>query len=143
MTDLIALRSQPLAADEAVAHVGCPGAGGIDVFIGVTRAETHPQFGNLEALEYDAYPEMAVAELQRLVDAARRQWDVCRAAVLHRVGRCAVGEPSVVIAVSCAHRGEAFAACKFLIDELKKSVPIWKRDVYQHAAPWRHERDGP
>jgi molybdopterin synthase catalytic subunit len=141
MDDLIAFRSQPLDAAEVIAHVTCAAAGGIDLFIGTTRAERHPQLGDLTALDYEAYEEMAVAELQKTIAVARSQWDVCRAAVLHRVGRCAVGEASVIIAVSCPHRAEAFAACRHIIDQLKKLAPIWKRDLYQQGAEWRHETD--
>ena len=143
MQDLIALRAAPLNAAEAIDYVSCPEAGGIDVFIGTTRAETHPQLGVLVALEYEAYEEMALSELKRLVEAARESWPICRVAVLHRVGRCAVGEASVIIAVSCPHRTEAFAACRYLIDELKKIVPVWKRDIYEAGAAWRHESTEP
>ena len=108
LPDLLALRRLPLDAGEAIAHVTCADAGGIDVFIGTTRAESHPQLGELAALEYDAYEEMALAQIRQITSAARQRWPIARAAVLHRLGRCAVGEPSVVIAVACPHRGEAF-----------------------------------
>lgn len=137
--DLITLRPAPLDPAEALAFVASPDAGGTNLFIGTTRAETHPQFGDLLALDYDAYEEMAVKDIARLIADARAKFGVLRAAVLHRTGRVTVGEASVVIAVSCPHRGEAFAACRFLIDELKKSSPIWKRDIYRDAANWKHD----
>jgi molybdopterin synthase catalytic subunit len=137
--DLVAIRKNHLDVDEAVGFVRSGEAGGIDVFIGATRAEKHPEHGALVALEYEAYEEMAVKEITRMVHEAREKWGVIRAAVLHRTGRVAVGEPSVIIAVSCPHRGEAFEACRYLIEQLKKSAPIWKKDVFAGAATWKHE----
>jgi molybdopterin synthase catalytic subunit len=125
--------------DAAVAFVTDPAAGGIAVFLGTTRAETAPDGRALLALDYDAYAEMAVEHLQRLVATARQQWPVTKVAVLHRLGRVAVGEPSVVIAVSTPHRADAFDACRFLIDELKRDVPIWKREAWDDgSASWVH-----
>ena len=121
----------------AVAAVNAPHAGGIDLFIGTTRAQQHPERGELVALDYEAYEEMAVCELRRLAESARSQWPVVRLVMWHRVGRVAVGEPSVVIAVSCPHRAEAFEACRFMIDELKKSAPIWKKEIYAHDSLWQ------
>jgi molybdopterin synthase catalytic subunit len=77
---------------------------------------------------------MAREQLTAIVSAARSQWPVARAVVLHRVGRVAVGEPSVVIAVACPHRGQAFDACRFIIDELKRIATIWKREVWNDGA---------
>jgi molybdopterin synthase catalytic subunit len=135
--DSIRLIAEPLDAGAAVHAVTCAEAGGIDVFVGTTRAEDHPQAGALLCLDYEAYPEMAMAQMQKLAAAARAKWPVERLAMWHRIGAVAVGEASVVIAVSCGHRGEAFDACRFLIDELKKAVPIWKREVYKHQALWQ------
>jgi molybdopterin synthase catalytic subunit len=109
------------------------------VFLGTTRAETAPDGRQLLALDYDAYPEMAVAQLHRLVAAARGRWPVTKAAVLHRLGRVAVGEPSVIIAVSTPHRADAFEACRFLIDQLKVDVPIWKQEIWDvGGGTWVH-----
>ena len=138
--DDIRLTGEQLDAAEAVRMVSTPDAGGIDVFLGTTRSEQHPEFGNLLALDYEAYEPMARAEMARLIAACRAQWPVQNIVLWHRIGRVAVGEPSVLIAVSCPHRGEAFAACRFLIDELKKSVPIWKKEVYERSARWQSER---
>ncbi len=82
---------------------------------------------------------MALGEMRKLVAQARRRWGICRCAVHHRVGRCAVGEISVVIAVSCGHRAEAFDACRFLIDQLKTTVPIWKKDLFGKGGRWHHD----
>jgi molybdopterin synthase catalytic subunit len=141
MTDRVEIVSTPLDVAMAVAVVGALEAGGIDVFLGTTRAETRADGVPLVALDYEAYAEMAVAEMRKLVASARERWPVVRACVLHRVGRVSVGEASVLIAVACPHRGQAFDACRFLIDELKKSVPIWKKEVWADASTTWKETD--
>jgi molybdopterin synthase catalytic subunit len=123
--------------------VTCPEAGGIDVFIGTTRAENDPKHGSLKLLDYSAYPEMALKELHKLADEAKRRWSTTRIALTHRLGPVAVGEASIVIAVSCSHRADAFAACRYLIDTLKETVPIWKKEVYDASARWQAERSSP
>ncbi len=144
MTDLITLTPGPLSTDAAVAFVTDPAAGGVAVFLGTTRAETAADGRALVALDYDAYAEMAVEQLQRLVATARQRWPLTRAAVLHRLGRVAVGQPSVVIAVSTPHRADAFDACRFLIDELKRDVPIWKQERWADGTgTWVHPDVGP
>jgi molybdopterin synthase catalytic subunit len=134
--DLIKLTDSPLDIAEALASVNLPEAGGIDIFIGTTRIERHPEHGQLVALDYSAYPEMALSEMHKLATAARRQWPICRIAILHRTGRCPLAESSVIIAVSTPHRADAFAACRFLIDQLKTTVPIWKKEVYAEGEAW-------
>ncbi len=135
--DNIRLVDEPLDAGAAVRAVSCVEAGGIDAFIGTTRAERHPEAGDLLRLDYETYPEMAVSQMEKLAAAARAKWPIERLAMWHRVGAVAVGEPSVVIAVSCPHRGEAFEACRYLIDKLKKEVPIWKKEVYSGRERWQ------
>ncbi len=136
----ICLTREPLDVAAAVARVTCEAAGGIGVFLGTTRAETASSpdaRGPLMALDYHAYEEMAVTQIKKLAGQAFARWPVLRAAIWHRLGEVRVGEASVVIAVSCPHRGEAFEACEFLIDELKKSAPIWKREVYEGGSRWQ------
>jgi molybdopterin synthase catalytic subunit len=137
--DDIRLTAKALDAGAAVRAVNCAAAGGVDVFVGTTRAERHAEAGELLRLEYEAYPEMAVGEMEKLAGQARARWPILGLAMWHRVGPVAVGEPSVVIAVSCPHRGEAFEACRFLIDELKKTVPIWKKEVYEGESRWQKD----
>jgi molybdopterin synthase catalytic subunit len=134
--DIIKLTDTPLQVAEALSAVVSPEAGGVDIFIGTTRAHFHAQLGQLVALNYSAYPDMALSEMRKIGVSARGQWHICRLLMLHRTGRCAVGESSVIIAVSCPHRAEAFAACRFLIDQLKALVPIWKEEVYERGAVW-------
>jgi molybdopterin synthase catalytic subunit len=136
----IRLVEASLDAQAAIQFVTCAEAGGIDVFIGTTRAEEDPFHGSLKLLDYAAYNEMAVKELEKRAARARQQWSTTRIALHHRLGPVAVGEASVVIAVSCPHRADAFAACRFLIDTLKETVPIWKKDVYAAGERWQAER---
>ena len=139
MTDLVEIRAIPLQVDEAVRFVLDASAGGIDVFLGTTRAERSAEGRALVALDYEAYEEMALKQLADLAHRARAQWPVVKLAVLHRVGRVAVGEPSVIIAVSTPHRADAFAACKWLIDALKVDVAIWKKEVWADGlSTWVH-----
>ena len=132
--DWIELLDTPLQTEAAVRFVTSPTAGGIDVFLGTTRAETSKDGRTLLALDYEAYPEMAVEQLRRLAERARSQWPIEKLAILHRIGRVGIGEPSVVIAVATPHRAESFAACKFIIDQLKVDVPIWKKEIWEDGS---------
>lgn len=144
----ISLTRSTLDVAAATAEVSCPDAGGIAVFLGTTRAETasgvepaaSASGGNeLVALNYAAYDEMAVAEMRKIAEEACRRWPIQRLVLRHRLGLVKVGEASVLIAVSCPHRGEAFAACEFVIDELKKTVPIWKKEVFREGERWQEK----
>ena len=115
-------------------HAADPAAGGVVTFLGVTRADKHPDGRRIVALDYEAYDAMADAAIARLVAAARSQFAVLDAVIVHRLGRVAVGEASVVVSVACAHRAEAFAACAWLMDRLKADVPVWKRDVWDDGS---------
>lgn len=112
-----------VAGDEAL--------GGIVTFEGAVREESHPQHGRLRHLEYEAYESMAVQQLQTIARTAVERWGAGRVAIVHRLGVVPIAEISVVIAVACGHRAEAFEACRWLIESLKKDVPIWKKDVYE------------
>jgi molybdopterin synthase catalytic subunit len=141
--DWIELCPDALDVPRAIAFVQVPAAGGVDVFLGTTRAETHADGRPLVALDYEAYPKMALKRLGELAAEARRRWPVCRLAVLHRTGRVPVAEPSVAIAVSTPHRAESFEACRWLIDALKVDVPIWKREIWADGAgTWVHPGGG-
>ena len=137
--DDIRLTAQPLDVAAAVAFVSDGRAGGIDVFLGTTRAETSPDGRELVALDYEAYEQMATEQLRDLARRAREQWPVVKLALLHRTGRVAVGQPSVLIAVATPHRAESFEACRWLIDTLKKDVAIWKKEVWADGSgTWVH-----
>jgi molybdopterin synthase catalytic subunit len=128
--DWVELSASPLSAQAAVQFVTDAAAGGIDVFLGTTRFEKSPDGRGLLRLDYEAYREMALQQMHDLAARARQQWPIVKLALLHRTGPVAPGEPSVVIAVSCPHRGDAFAACRWLIDTLKSEVAIWKKEVW-------------
>jgi molybdopterin synthase catalytic subunit len=137
--DVIRLTPEPLDAAAAVTFVTDGRAGGIDVFLGTTRAETSADGRELVALDYEAYEQMAGEQLRELARRAREQWPIIKLVLLHRTGRVAIGEPSVIIAVSTPHRGDAFAACRWLIDTLKKDVAIWKKEVWADGSgTWVH-----
>jgi molybdopterin synthase catalytic subunit len=129
--DWIEILESPLNVAAAVEFVTDSSAGGIDVFLGTTRAEKSALGQNLIALDYEAYPEMAQSRLNDLANRARERWPIIKLAILHRTGRVKIGEPSVIIGVSTPHRAESFAACQFLIDQLKVDVPIWKKEVWE------------
>jgi molybdopterin synthase catalytic subunit len=109
-------------------------AGAVAIFLGTTRAERHPDGRALVALEYEAYADMATAQLRDLAERARARWPVLRLAVLHRTGRVPVGEPSVLIAVATPHRAESFEACRWLIDTLKSEAAIWKKEIWSDGS---------
>jgi molybdopterin synthase catalytic subunit len=126
---------RPLSPDAIVAQVDDPGAGGIVVFSGVVRNETGGR--PVKYLEYEAHAPMAEAKLREIARLVRGRWpSVCRLALVHRLGRLEIGESSVMIAVTAPHRGEAFEACRFAIDTLKDTVPIWKKEHFEDGAVW-------
>ncbi len=104
-------------------------SGGIDIFVGTTR--NHSNGRQVRLLTYEAYEPMALRIMAALEQEAEAVWPLHRVVVVHRVGDVPIGEASVVTAVSAAHRAEAFEACRFLIDRLKRDVPIWKKAVWK------------
>ena len=129
---LVRLVDAPIDAEAVRRHVDAGGqAGAVATFEGLTRSETHPEHGRLLRLEYEAYGGMATKQLRRLADDAGEKWGVTRLAIVHRTGPVGLGEASVMIAVACPHRAEAFEACRWLIDSLKKDVTIWKREIWE------------
>jgi molybdopterin synthase catalytic subunit len=124
---LAELRDAPLSVDEVLGAVADPAAGGVAMFVGAVRDHDHGQ--DVTSLGYAAHPSAAV-ELRRVAEKVAASFSATAVAVVHRVGDLAIGDLAVVVAVSCPHRGEAFDACRALIDELKRSVPIWKHQQY-------------
>lgn len=124
------------ALDEAevAARVEGPDAGGVVSFIG--RVRDHARGHSIEHLVYEAYPEMAEREMEKIVDEAAASWPGTRVAIAHRIGRLEIGDAAVVVVAASAHRDEAFQACRFAIDTLKVRVPIWKREVATDGAYW-------
>lgn len=128
------LTPHPIDLNEVIAAVHDPGAGAIATFFGMTR--DHNQGREVTRLEYEAYPGMAEQEMARIGAEAARRWPTCKIAMIHRTGLVPLGEASVAIAVSAAHRPEAFAACRFAIDRLKEAVPIWKKEYFVGGEVW-------
>jgi len=137
--DYIALTVDALDESAVIDFVSDGAAGGIAVFLGTTRSERSADGRDLLALDYEAYEEMALKQMRELAAEARRRWPVVKLALLHRIGRVEIAKPSVIIAVSTPHRGDAFECCRFLIDQLKKSVAIWKKEVWSDGSgTWVH-----
>ncbi|TWT29707.1 molybdenum cofactor biosynthesis protein MoaE [Blastopirellula retiformator] len=117
--------------------VATPTAGAIVTFSGVTRQLTAGR--ETESLDYEAYGEMALAKLNQLEQTAQQRWPIEKCAITHRLGHLEIGEASVVVAVSSAHRAASFEAGKWLIDTLKEEVPIWKRENWSDGSTdWVH-----
>lgn len=133
-TGPFSVRETPITLEEVEAAVRAPGAGALVSFAGTVRDRTGPH--DVEALEYEAYASMAERYLRQIGNTITERWDGSRVAILHRVGRLVVGEVSVVIAVSNPHRGAAFEGCRHAIEELKKDVPIWKKEIRTDGSVW-------
>ena len=132
--------SHPIDAASVTASVAHPGSGATVTFVGTTR--DHNDGRRVIRLEYEAYPEMARAEMRRIGEMAGQQWPIERIAIVHRIGVVPLGEASVVIAVSARHRRAAFEACHFAIDRLKEVVPIWKKEHFEGGEVWIGSQTG-
>ena len=124
----------PIEAAAVTAVVADPKSGAIVTFIGTTR--DHNDGRSVTRLEYEAYPEMALAEMRKIGATAMERWPIAKIAIVHRIGVVPIGEASVVIAVASAHRVAAFEACHFAIDRLKEVVPIWKKEHFDGGEVW-------
>ncbi|KAJ6315418.1 hypothetical protein OIU78_018831 [Salix suchowensis] len=120
-------------------YVSASQAGAIATFSGTTRDTFEGK--TVVELRYEAYVPMAIRQIKSICSSARSSWDIHSIAVAHRLGAVPVGETSVFIAVSAVHRADALDACKFLIDELKASVPIWKKEVYSNGEVWKENSE--
>ena len=133
--DIYRVVTEPLSPDAIAAEVDDPGAGGIVIFSGVVRNETGGR--PVKLLEYEAHAPMAEVKMREIGESLRARWSgVKRVAMLHRIGRLEIGEASVLIAVSAAHRGDAFDACRYAIDTLKRTVPVWKKEHFEDGEVW-------
>ena len=132
--EMCTLSDRPLVEGEVIARVTGPDAGGVVTFVGNVR--DHARGRSIRYLEYEAYPEMAEREMQKIADEAGKRWPGARVAIAHRTGHLEIGEAAVVIAAAAPHRAEAFEACRFAIDTLKRTVPIWKKEVSTDGEYW-------
>jgi len=121
------LTRDPISPGRLIAEVAAPHCGATCVFLGTVR--DGPKDGGVTGIEYSAYEEMATAEFDRILGEARKQWPDCRVAVRHRLGLVPTEEASIGIAAAAPHRGEAFAACRYVIEEVKQRLPIWKKEL--------------
>ncbi len=131
---LFEITEDPLSVDAVAAKVARRSSGAIATFTGVVRE--HSRGRRVDHLEYEAYPEIALAKMREIADEVRAKWDVDAVAMSHRVGRLEVGEASVVIAVAAPHRQQALEACAYAIERLKVAVPIWKKEVWTDGSEW-------
>jgi len=118
---------EPISPQALLAEVSAPQCGGTCLFVGTVR--DGPEDGGVTAIEYTAYEAMVTAELERILTEARRQWTGVRLAVRHRLGFVPTEEASLGIAAAAPHRAEAFAACRYVIEEVKRRLPVWKKEL--------------
>lgn len=136
---LTRIEPSPLDVSGAISAAGTPDAGGIAVFVGTVRAaaavEAHAGDPVVQ-LDYDVHVDLAERRLAEIAGEAAGKWGLLRVVAIHRSGSCELGEPTVVVACSAPHRAEALDACRWVIDELKATVPIFKREVYADGSSW-------
>jgi molybdopterin synthase catalytic subunit/molybdopterin converting factor small subunit len=128
------LSAEPLSVEAAIEEVADDAAGAIATFVGTTRNRSRERA--VIQLEYEAYEGMAEEVMSDLGKALTERYDLCAVAIHHRVGRVGIGERSVVVAVSAPHRQDALAACAEAIDTLKRTVPLWKKEIYEGGEEW-------
>jgi molybdopterin synthase catalytic subunit len=123
-----------ISLSKAMDEVSDPTAGGTVVFVGTIR--NHSEFGRVDGLEYQAYRKMAEKRMKVIGEEVMKKWPVKKVSIYHREGRLRIGEASVVVAVSSAHRAEAFEACRYAIDRIKTGLPLWKRERVRGTNLW-------
>ena len=131
---MVALTRERIDRDALVAKLKQPADGAVVVFDGIVRDNTRGR--KTLYLDYEAYEEMALAQIGKLAREAAERFAIDRVGVVHRLGRLEIGESSIVIVVTSAHRAAAFDACRWLIDTLKRTVPIWKKEHFADGAVW-------
>ena len=132
--DRFALTRERINAPALVEHVRTAGDGAVVTFDGCVRNHSHGR--RTLYLTYEAYEAMALEKMREIGAEMREKFAIDRVAMVHRLGRLEIGETSVFIAVSAAHRGAAFEACRWAIDTLKRTVPIWKKEFFEDGAVW-------
>jgi molybdopterin synthase catalytic subunit len=133
------LSAEPLDVVAVLSEVASPDCGGIGVFLGTVRISAAVDANQDKAvvrLDYEAHEEHALKRLGEIAQEATTKWDVKSLVAIHRTGGCELGEPTVIVACAAPHRGDALEACRWTIDELKATVPIWKKEVYADGSAW-------
>ena len=131
---MITVTRDDFNVDEELKKLNKPSVGGMVSLVGIVRAESEGQ--HIDSMEIEVYPEMAVKQLSAIREEAISRFGIEEIRIIHRYGNLKVGDNIVLIAVSASHRADAFDACRYVIDELKKRVPIWKREHTPHGARW-------
>lgn len=131
---MIIVTKKPLDPTAFTEAVKSTTSGAVITFLGTTREETAGK--KVLYLEYEAYNPMAEEKLQEICDEIRQKWNINEIAIGHRVGKLEIGEISLVVALSSPHRNEAFESCIYLVDRLKETVPIWKKEVFEDGEIW-------
>lgn len=134
-----AISDQPLDIAALIAGASAPSCGAIASFIGTVRHSASVGANEdkpVTRLEYDAHPQLARTAIEEIAEQAAKKWRLERVVAVHRSGVCELGEPTVVISCGAAHRGDALEACRWIIDTVKESVPIWKKEIYADGSAW-------
>jgi molybdopterin synthase catalytic subunit len=134
LDDIFQLVSEPIDPSTLIRHVRAPEDGAIVTFDGFVRNQSHNR--RTLYLDYEAYEPMALAKMREIAGQLHQKYRIHRVVIVHRLGRLEIGETSVFIAVSAPHRAAAFDACRFAIDTLKQTVPIWKKEYFEDGAVW-------
>ncbi|GAA5522913.1 molybdenum cofactor biosynthesis protein MoaE [Aliifodinibius salicampi] len=131
---MVELTDKPIDVQQMINRVSSEKAGALALFIGTVRNMTDGK--RVVKLDFEAYDKMAISELEKIVNRAKEQWPIKNISVIHRIGELRISDIAVVIAVSSPHRKEAFRACEFVIDTLKETVPIWKKEFFEDKEVW-------
>ena len=131
---MIAITTSSIDVTAALNDMQSAQAGAIDLFLGVVRDNTEKR--PVDRLEYEAYDRMAIGEMQKIVDEAQRRWSILRYTIIHRTGTLLTGDVAVLIGIASTHRADAFEACRYIIDTIKQTVPIWKKEIFTDGEVW-------
>jgi molybdopterin synthase catalytic subunit len=131
---MVRVQHEAIDAGSMIQTVQTDADGAVALFLGTVR--DHNQGRQVTGLDYSAYEEMALQELQRVRDQALERFEITAAAVVHRLGALDIGATSVAVAIAAPHRAAAFDACRFAIDTLKRTVPIWKKETFEDGEVW-------
>lgn len=131
---MVELVSEKISIDKILSQIEDNSAGAVALFLGKVR--DHAEGHQVTQMDYEAYPEMALKKMTEIENEIKNRWPVKKMVMVHRTGRLQLGEVSVAIAVACPHRKEAFEACRFAIDSLKETVPIWKKEYFVDGEDW-------
>lgn len=131
---MISITNNHLSLQKAMCEIEDNSAGALSIFIGNVR--NRGRFGNVSEIYYEAYSEMAEEKMKEIENEAQTKWAIKKLVAIHRIGNLKVGETSIIIGVSSEHRHEAFEACKYIINNVKTRVPIWKKEISKENQKW-------